>query len=133
MVLLSSVVGPALALLVISEGALGGQRRSLLETIGHRTAPSIIAAQNIYFSVADMDASLANYLLVGTSTKLGTTRAQTVQEYNADLTTATGGLLAAAENIAFGQAERGFIQQMLTGVETYQADAAETEELEQRR
>jgi hypothetical protein len=127
-VLLSSVVATALVLLAISEAAWGGQRRSLV-TIGHRTAPSIIAAQNIYFSVADMDASLANYLLVGTSTKLGTTRAQTVQEYNADLTTATGGLLAAAENIAFGQAERGPIQQILTGVETYQADAAETEEL----
>jgi hypothetical protein len=100
-----------------------------LETIGHRTAPSIIAAQDIYFSVADMDASLANYLLVGTSTTLGTTRAQTVAEYDSDLTTATGGLLAAAENIAFGQAERGSIQQLLTGIETYQADAARTEEL----
>jgi CHASE3 domain sensor protein len=113
------------ALLFWATAASIASARSSLQTIGHRTAPQIVAAQGIYFSLSDMDAQVANYLLVG-KRNLGSTEDDAVRAYNQDADVATSGLVAAA-NHATGSAERDLVQSMLSGAIAYQGFASHAE------
>jgi lipopolysaccharide export LptBFGC system permease protein LptF len=53
-----------------------GQERAGLEQIGDRAAPVVMASTDLSFALDDMDAQLANVLLVGQDSTLGLTRAQ---------------------------------------------------------
>jgi hypothetical protein len=62
-----------LAALLTAQAA--SQRRGLAE-IGTRDAPLVVASADLYFALNDMDAQVANILLVGDATDLGFTAAQ---------------------------------------------------------
>ncbi|MCW3037658.1 MAG: hypothetical protein JWM17_2970, partial [Actinobacteria bacterium] len=113
------------ALLFWATAASIASARSSLQTLGHRPAPQIVAAQGIYFSLSDMDAQVANYLLVG-KRNLGSTEDDAVRAYNQDADVATSGLVAAA-NHATGSAERDLVQSMLSGAIAYQGFASHAE------
>jgi hypothetical protein len=52
-----------------------------LQTIGHRTGPVVASTSNLYFALADMDAQVANVLLVAHQDNLGVTRELATQNY----------------------------------------------------
>lgn len=51
-------------------------QRDGLRVIGGQAAPVVVAAAHLYFALGDMDAQVANVLLVGDAGNLGFTRAQ---------------------------------------------------------
>ena len=99
-------------------GAVDDQRRAV-KTVCVDAAPSIIAAQHVVASLADMEANLVNELLVYPSEQPSLAKA-----YEARLKEATESLLAAAENITYGDAERVPIRTMLLEIPHFHGLAA---------
>ncbi len=116
--LLATAVGLGWA----GRNAVAGQQ-SALRTIGRETAPDVAAANDISFSLADMDANLANHLLVGERADLGLTRAETDEFYAERRATVTGQLATAAAN-ARDDAERTAVAELLDGLGAFEAHAA---------
>jgi len=58
------------------------RERAGIDVIGHQTAPVVVASTDLYFALNDMDAQLANILLVGSDTKLGFTRDDALTIYH---------------------------------------------------
>jgi len=110
-----------LALLVVSivlfwsVGAIvisGARQR--VQTIGHDTAPSVVAAQQIRAHLANLDASAANAALTR-----GQAQAQAWKDYAAEQAALSDHLVSAAQNITFGDAERKPILAIATGIQKY--------------
>jgi hypothetical protein len=89
--------------------------RSAMQTIGKDSAPSIIAAQHIKSALADMDANAANELLAAPGAG-----AEAIKAYETRRIEAAKALIAAAENITYGDAERVPIQSLQVGMGTYE-------------
>jgi len=70
-----------LAALVVLLTVEARHERTGLELIGQKTAPVVVASSDLYFEFNDMDAQLANVLLVGNETDLGFTRAEALKIY----------------------------------------------------
>src|SRR5580700_6382087 len=60
------------AVIAVASGALGGQ----FQSIGNRDAPAVDSTTGLYFSLNDMDAQVANVLLVGGDATLAADRTQ---------------------------------------------------------
>ena len=98
-----------------------------MQTIGKDAAPSIIAAQRIRSSLADMDSNLANGLIGGPGE-----HPEATQAYEARRLEVTEGLLAAAGNITYGDAERVPIRTLINGLGPYEEAAARARILHER-
>ncbi|WP_214321889.1 hypothetical protein [Nonomuraea sediminis] len=70
--------------------------RDGLQVIGHRTGPQVVATQDLYFALNDMDAQVANVLLVGAARDLGVGRDKALEIYAARRTQASKDLQQAA-------------------------------------
>ena len=88
--------------------------RAATKTVGRDTAPSIIAAQHIKTAMAGMDAAEAAALL-GKPARIP----QMLQIYEARRLEASKALIAAAENITYGDQERLPIQTIEVGLGNY--------------
>jgi hypothetical protein len=95
-------------------------QQGALRAIGRETAPDVASANDISFSLADMDANLANYLLVGDRTDLGLTREGTADIYAERRATVTDQLATAAGN-ARDDPERVAVGELLDGLGTFEA------------
>ncbi len=105
----------------------GGQiHRAGMQKIGRDTALSIIAAQHIKSALADMDANAANELL-----SEGTQADNAVQAYEKRRKEASEELIAAAQNITYGNAERDPILRIQLGLGTYEARIQKARDLRQ--
>lgn len=90
--------------------------RLAMQTIGRDSAPSIIAAQYLKGAVAAMNGDAANQLLVKPA------EGQAFQaDYVRSRVEAAKGLIAAAENITYGDSERVPIEKLQIGLGEYQA------------
>ena len=69
--------------------ALSGVR-SGLSVIGHRAAPEVVSTSGVYFALNDMDAQVANVLLVANRNDLGSTPQQSMDLYDNVATSYTG-------------------------------------------
>src|SRR5271168_4894042 len=78
--------------------------RQATETVGKDTAPSVIAAEHIKSALAAMDANAANELLAPAGHA-----AQSVRSYEDRRTEASKALIAAAENLTYGDTDRAAI------------------------
>ncbi|WP_309735800.1 hypothetical protein [Chamaesiphon sp. OTE_75_metabat_556] len=92
--------GVSLLLLMISIVGVGSQRNAL-KTVGKDAAPSILTAQQLQDSFADMDASLANELLL----KPGENR-QVLADFDKNRKKIADRLVAAAKNITYPEEEK---------------------------
>jgi hypothetical protein len=103
------------AILLIA--AITGARvhRDAIKTVGKDSAPSIIEAQHIKAALADMDANAANELLGAPGTM-----PEAVKAYESRREEAARALIAAAENITYGESERAPIQSLQVGLGTYE-------------
>ena len=111
----------ALALLLVAVLQSTAMHRKAINTISRDTAPSIIAAQHIRTSISGMDAELANELLSTPDSGLAA-----LTNYDAQRDQAAGSLVAAAENITFGEAERGPIRTLQNGLAVFEDFAQRT-------
>jgi len=105
-----------LDLLLLLAIALGvGVHRSAMQTVGKDSAPSIIAAQHIKSALADMDANAANELLGPPGTMQ-----EAIAAYESRRVEASKALIAAAENITYGESERKPILALQVGIGSYE-------------
>ncbi len=109
--------------------ALAGVRaaRSRVQSIGKDAVPSILAAQRLKVSLADLDANVVNELIVApgespSSIKGYVTRRQEI----------TDSLIRAAENITYGDLERKPITDLTNALSAYERLAIKARTLHQR-
>jgi len=105
----------ALALGMAVRAAVDDEYRAI-KIVCRDSAPSIVAAQHVAAGLADMEANLANELLVPPAQQEAWQKA-----YEARRKEATDALLSAAENITYGDAERGPIRTMLLELPRFHA------------
>jgi hypothetical protein len=108
-----------------------GRERGGLDTIGHQAGPEVIASADLYFALNDMDAQIANVLLVGDARNLGFTRTQALDIYERRRQQADRDIrqaAAAATDAATGQT----VTDVLDAFGRYQALAAQTIQLDQQ-
>jgi hypothetical protein len=95
------------------------QFRYAMKTVGHDAAPSVILAETIKTYLADMDAEVANELIAHPGQNQ-----QALAAYESDRKNVTDGLVGAAENITYGDAEKTPICRIEEGLGVYEADVA---------
>lgn len=117
-----------LALLFCGAVAVGTlQRRHAVQTIGKDAAPSIIAAQQIKASLADMDANVVNELLVRPGEN-----ASSIKGYHDRREEVIRNLILAAENITYGDAERTPIRTFALNFGEYEEKVSRARTLHER-
>ncbi|OUL20268.1 hypothetical protein BV372_32760 [Nostoc sp. T09] len=89
-------------------------QRQAIKTVGQDSTPSIVTAQRLKDGLAGMDANIANELLVPTGQNQ-----EAVKGYEERYIRVTERLVAAAENITFGDKERKPIETMQLGLGNY--------------
>src|SRR3984957_6500185 len=128
-VLAGICLGASVMVLVVTMLAVAGVR-SGLSVIGHRTAPEVVDSSGVYFALNDMDAQVANALLVGNQSGLGLTLAQTQAIYQQDRQTVDKDLQQTAIAAASDRVTQQPIGAVLDGLGQYEALAAEAVLLE---
>ena len=109
------------AAIAVASGVLGGQ----FQSIGNRDAPAVDSTTCSYFSLNDMDAQVANVLLVGGDTALGADRSQDLAIYDSDRSTADADLTQALATEDGNAAAQRELRSVLDGVGQYEALAAD--------
>jgi len=110
--LVSVWVGAALLFLMATIGV--SEHRSALTTVGKKAAPSVINAQFIRASLAELDSHAANELIAKPGDNMKATKA-----YEEKRQALARALATAAENITFGQREREQIDTLTDGLTIY--------------
>jgi hypothetical protein len=113
------VWGLTAVLFVFGESTLSQSRRAF-KAIGSDTVPSIIAAQEIGYALADLDANVANSLLGAPQHRQ--TAALAIEKQRVKV---TDSLVDAAQNITYGDAEKVPIRQMVRDLGLYLERQAE--------
>ena len=111
--------------------ALSGVRSSL-SVIGNRTAPDVVNTSGVYFALNDMDAQVANILLVADAPNLGVTRQQSLDLYEQDRQTVDKDLQQATVLTGNSPTTQPQIQAVIDGLGRYEALAAQAFLLEQQ-
>jgi hypothetical protein len=124
-----AVVVVALAVLLIVEAR---REHTGLDVIGHQTAPVVVASTDLYLALNDMDAQLANVLLVGNETTLGFTRGQALDIYKQRRGQVSQDLQQAAAAAAADPAAAQSIRDILDALGRYEALAAQMILLDQQ-
>jgi len=111
--------------LIVFAGAV--QLRSAVKAVGQDSAPSILAALKIRAGLANMDANAANEL-VG----LPGQNIQAALDYEQERKNVTVNLIAATENITYGDAERKPIANLTNGLAVYENWVTQARSLHER-
>jgi hypothetical protein len=117
--------GVSLLLLIISIYGVSSQRQAI-KTVGKDAAPSVLTAQQLQDSFADMDASLANELLL----KPGVNQ-QALMDFDKNRKKIADRLVAAAKNITYPAEER-IIQNLQFNVSAYLLKLQEARDMHKR-
>jgi hypothetical protein len=102
-----------------------GQLRGEFQAIGQRDAPEADATTGLYFALNDMDAQVANVLLVGGDTALAASRSRDLATYASDRTAADQDLQQATVADAGNGAAEQELSLVLDRIGQYEALAAE--------
>lgn len=123
-VLAAAAIVVSLALGAIT-AALFGSVASGVQLIGHQAAPEVTATTSLYFHLNDMDAQVANLLLVGGQQGLGIDRQQALGIYQQDRTQADHALQQAAAVAGSTPSAGHALATVLGGVGSYEALVAQ--------
>ncbi len=118
--------GASLLLLIVTITGIQGQRYSI-KTVGKDAVPSIITAQRLKDALAGMDANAVNELLVKPGQNPGA-----IKDYEERRQKLAERLVAAAENITYGDAERKPIQTLQLAQGEYIAKIQQARDFNQR-
>jgi hypothetical protein len=110
------------AIVVVGVSGLRGG----LRVIGRQNAPAVAAASDLYFALNDMDAQVANVLLVGNDTNLGFTRQQALDIYETRRRQAATDIQQAMTAVGSDPTGQQTVRNILDYQGRYQALAAET-------
>jgi hypothetical protein len=123
-VLAAAAIGVTVALAavtaVVFASVAGG-----LQVIGHQAAPEVAATTDLYFHLNDMDAQVANVLLVGDQHGLGIDRQQALSIYAQDRARADQALQQAAGVAGTSPPAGRALRSVLNGLGSYEALAAQ--------
>ncbi len=100
----------------VFSGVAGGAR-----VIGTQAAPEVRATTDLYFRLNDMDAQVANMLLVGAASNLGSNRQQALRTYEQDRAAVDKDLRLAAAVAGSGPRASQALQAVLDGLGSYEA------------
>jgi hypothetical protein len=118
--------GASLVMLFATIGGVQGQRHAI-QTVGKDSTPSIVTAQRLKDALAGMDANVANELLVPTGQNQ-----DAVKGYQERYEKAAERLVAAAENITYGDKERKPIETMQLALGEYIAKVQQARDFHER-
>ncbi|MBA9002402.1 hypothetical protein [Thermomonospora cellulosilytica] len=110
-----------------------GNARDGLETIGHDAGPQVVATGDLFFALNDMDAQVANVLLLGRDHDLGRGRDASLRLYEQRRTEANQALLQAAQLAGDDRTEQRTVRAVLDGLGQYERLAAQAMQLDQQR
>jgi hypothetical protein len=110
---IAAIAVSAVSVLAVSLWAVSLHRQAL-KTVARDAAPSIVAAQTMRAALSDMDANVANELLGGTSP------AEAQKAYEGRRKQLGDALVAASENVTYGDAERIPLQTLASGLSAYE-------------
>ncbi|MDQ7905214.1 hypothetical protein RB614_11835 [Phytohabitans sp. ZYX-F-186] len=122
MALVAAALAVALAALLTFEVR---RERGGLEVIGRQTAPVVMASSDLYFALGDMDAQLANILLVGNDTGLGFTRGDALKIYQERRGQVSQALQRASETADADPEAARAVRDILDGLGRYETLAAQ--------
>ena len=111
--------------LAVLAAVLLGQLRGEFQAIGQQDAPEADATTGLYFALNDMDAQVANLLLVGGDTALAANRSHDLATYASDRATADSDLEQATVAEAGNAAAEQELSQVLNRIGQYQTLAAD--------
>jgi hypothetical protein len=111
--------------LAVLAGILLGQVRGEFQAMGQRDAPEADAMTGLYFALNDMDAQVANVLLVGGGTALVANRTQDMKTYASDRTAADRDLEQATVSEAGNESAERELALVLDRMGQYEALAAD--------
>ncbi|GGK49140.1 hypothetical protein Ppa06_62270 [Planomonospora parontospora subsp. parontospora] len=98
--------------------------RDGLDVIGHDAGPQVVATADLYFALSDMDAQVANVLLIGGEHRLGKGRARALEVYERRRSDAGRAVLQSSALAGGDPAERRTVQAVLDGLGRYERLAA---------
>ncbi|GAA3156987.1 hypothetical protein GCM10010466_54840 [Planomonospora alba] len=98
--------------------------REGLDVIGHDAGPQVVATADLYFALSDMDAQVANVLLIGDEHRLGKGRARALEIYERRRSDAGRAVLQASALAGDDPSERRTVQAVLDGLGRYERLAA---------
>ncbi len=111
--------------LFVSAGSTLGQARDGVEVLGEDAGPQAMATTELYLALADMDAHMADVLLMGTGHGLGSGREVAEEQYEASRTRANEALLQAASLTEGDSIEERNVQAVLDGLGEYERTVGE--------
>ncbi|MEV4220886.1 hypothetical protein [Nonomuraea sp. NPDC049725] len=120
--LLTGVAAAALALLFGAIAAGGATAGEGLRVIGRDAGPQVVATAGLYFGLSDMDAQIADVLVMGSGDDAR--RQAAIKRYEQQRTMANQALLKAFELAGDDPAERRTIESVLDGLARYERLAA---------
>ncbi|MGW4404002.1 hypothetical protein ACWEJ6_08210 [Nonomuraea sp. NPDC004702] len=115
---ISGVTVAALALLFAALGVGSLTAGDGLQVIGRDAGPQVVATAGLYLALSDMDAQVANALVMGD--QYGQQRREAVDRYERRRTEANQALLKAFELAGDNAAERRTVQSVLDGLGRYE-------------
>lgn len=123
--------GLALIAAVVTAG-YASSVHSRLDSLDHVDAPSVHATSDFLFQVEDMDAQLANALLISGDTSLTTSRATSMQHYEDDRRQAEADLENATAALAGDPKKLADLSAVAHLFGTYQEDATRAVQLDEQ-
>jgi hypothetical protein len=122
---MAAVAVIAAVFLGVITAAVSGSIASGLQLIGHRSDPEVLASTDLYFRLNDMDAQVANVLLVGRQRGLGIDRQQAQAIYQQDRLQSDRDLQRAAAVAGSALSTQRPLRSVLDGLGRYEALAGE--------
>ncbi|WP_186356110.1 hypothetical protein [Streptomonospora sp. PA3] len=101
-------------------GSAISRAREGLEVIGRGEGPKVVATADLYFALSDMDAQMANVLLMGSEHSLGDGREYALIRYEQRRAAATDALLHAAQLAAGDPVEEENVRAVMEGMNRYE-------------
>lgn len=102
-----------------------GHARNGLRVMGHGAGPQVVATANLYYALSDMDAQVANILLIGKEHDLGIGRKEALQRYELRRAEANSAVLLATNLSGDNPSARKTISTLLDGLGRYERLASQ--------
>jgi hypothetical protein len=126
-------------LVVLTLGALAtlgslaiDNARDGVRVIGHGAGPQVVATGDLYYSLSDMNAQVANVLLAGKEKSLGISRTAALERYETRRTQASRALMQATSLADGDSGKEDTIREVLNGIGKYERLASQAMILDAR-
>ncbi|MEU5875944.1 hypothetical protein [Spirillospora sp. NPDC047279] len=106
-------------LLVVLSVAIGNARDGV-QTIGHDAGPQVVATGSLYFALSDMDAQVANVLLIGRERGLGIGYDEALRRYEARRVDAGNAAVQAAQLAGDNVHMQRTVREVIDGLGRYE-------------